>query len=164
MKKNRVLAIALGPLLAILPGQAFSQAQVATAPFDVSGAEAEMPPFCFECQTVWFGYPDNCWAPICTAVGEGNYRCISFFDDCQDNGCSSWDSGCIFDPRAIAPDGSVRAPDLFGLSNEAIAALLGSDSADGPVHRRRCDGAVVVRRVDATVASEQRRITSRIGI
>ena len=166
MKKKNVYALAFGALMAVLPGQAFPQAQATAALSGGTFAEAAPPPFCVECQWVWWGHQqDLCWAPICNAVEPyGYYHCLSWFENCYDNGCVAWEWGCTFFPFSFAPDGSVRAPQLTGLSYNAIAALLGTASADNPILRRPCDQAVVVRRVDAMVAFEQRRKTSRIVI
>ncbi len=162
MKKKNLYALTIGALMAVLPGQAFPQAQVTAAFSGEAFAEAALPPFCFECTLAQIG---PCWVPICNAVENGYHHCDSWFFDCWSAGCETWgDNDCEFNPFSFAPDGSVRAPQLTGLSYNAIAALLGTASADNPILRRPCDQAVVVRRVDATVAFEQRRKTSRIVI
>ena len=178
MNKKIALILVSCTLLVFIPGQVLSQNSMpspiaseiigeTTTPEPVSVGtfgEATVPPFCWECQ-LHQCQPLGPWTVNCNAVEMGWDHCYDGYGNCQPWGCelSGYDS-CRMDLRSLGPDGSVRAPQLFGLTDKAIAAMLGSASPYEPKQSRQCDRAVVVRRISADIAEEQRRATSRIGI
>ena len=160
---KNVYLLTIGVIMAGLPVPALAQAQPVATLSSATLAETEAPPFCWVCSTVYIpGWA--CSIQQCNPKEHGFFHCAAWGNSCSDNYCTTWGSGCLFLPETVGADGSVRAPQLKGLTHEAVAAVLGSVSADDPTLRRPCDEAIVVRTVDTRVAVEQRRKTGRIVI
>ena len=95
---------------------------------------------------------------MCLGVEIGYYGCDSGVYYNGEHWCQTFGAPqCIF-PQAYG-DGSARIASLDGLSDEALAVLLGGVPGDAAL-RRPCDGTIVARHVEPEVGQQQRVETS----